>query len=194
MSHQAKWEYLDAIYTRYHEASPLDKQRILDEFCQVAGYHRKSALRLLNGPPPGRPRRPRRRRAPTYGPRVIRILVVIWEAAGYPWSLRLKALLPLWLPWARRRFALSPQLEAQLLALSPRQMDRRLGPHKRTLKRRLYGRTKPGTLLKHHIPIKTDHWDVTTPGFSEIDLVSHSGDSAEGEFIHSLNLTDIHTA
>lgn len=194
MSQQAKWESLHAIYPRYHEASPLDKQRILDEFCQVAGYHRKSALRLLNGSPPGRPRRPRRRRAPTYGPQVIRLLVAIWEAAGYPWSLRLKALLPLWLPWARKHFTLSPQLEVQLLALSPRQMDRRLGPHKRTLKRRLYGRTKPGTLLKHHIPIKTDHWDVTTPGFSEIDLVSHSGDAAEGEFIHSLNLTDIHTA
>ena len=72
-------------------------------------------------------------------------------------------------------------------------MDRRLAPDKRQLKRRLYGRTKPGTLLKHHIPLKTDHWDVTAPGFTEIDLVSHSGDSAEGEFVHSLNLTDIHT-
>ena len=77
MSHQAKWEYLRAIYPRYQEASGLDKQRILDEFCQVAGYHRKAALRLLNGPPPERPRRPRRRRARTYGPQVIRILVAI---------------------------------------------------------------------------------------------------------------------
>jgi hypothetical protein len=119
--------------------------------------------------------------------------VATWEAAGYPWSVRLKALLPLWLPWVRRRFGLAAQLEAQLLALSPRQMDRRLQPHKRQLKRRLYGRTKPGTLLKHHIPIKTDHWAVTQPGFTEIDLVSHSGNAAEGEFIHSLNLTDIHT-
>ncbi len=91
------------------------------------------------------------------GPQVLRVLVAIWEAAGYPWSVRLKALLPLWLPWARRRFGLAPPLEAQLLALSPRQMDRRLQPHKRQLQRRLYGRTKPGTLLKHHIPIKTDH-------------------------------------
>jgi hypothetical protein len=64
----------------------------------------------------------------------------------------------------------------------------------RTPSRRLYGRTKPGSLLKHHIPIQTDHWDVTGPGFTEIDLVSHSGDCAEGEFAHSFNLTDIHTA
>jgi len=47
--------------------------------------------------------------------------------------------------------------------------------------------------LKHHIPIKTDHWDVTEPGFTEIDLVSHSGDRADGDFLHSLDLTDIHT-
>jgi len=193
VSHQAKWEYLRAIYPRYRQASREGKGRILDEFCQVTGYHRKSALRLLNGPPPGQTRPPRRQRPPTYRPEVIRVLATIWEAAGYPWSLRLKALLPLWLPWARRRFGLSPGLEQQLLALSPRQMDRRLGPFRRRLQRRLYGRTKPGTLLKHHIPLKTDRWDVTTPGFGEIDLVAHGGDSGEGEFVHSLNLTDIHT-
>ena len=57
----------------------------------------------------------------------------------------------------------------------------------------MYGRTKPGTLLKHHIPIKTDHWDVTEPGFTEVDLVSHSGERADGDFLHSLDMTDIHT-
>jgi hypothetical protein len=61
------------------------------------------------------------------------------------------------------------------------------------LKRRIYGRTKPGTLLKHHIPIKTDSWDVRSPGFVEIDLVAHSGNSGEGEFLYSLNVTDIHS-
>jgi len=55
------------------------------------------------------------------------------------------------------------------------------------------GGTRPGTLLKHHIPIKTDHWDVTEPGFAEVDRVSHSSDRADGEFVHSLDLTDIHT-
>jgi hypothetical protein len=72
-------------------------------------------------------------------------------------------------------------------------MDRRLQAKKQQCKRRLYGRTRPGTLLKHHIPVKTDSWDVATPGFAEIDLVSHSGNSGEGEFAHTLNLTDIHT-
>jgi len=186
-------EYLRAIYDRYHRGSPEQKGAILDEFCRVCDYHRKYAIRLLNGPRPAAAPRPRRSRGPTYGRPVIQALVLIWEAAGFPWSVRLKALLPLWLPWLRKRMPLTPAIERQLRAISPRQIDRRLRPRKTALKRRIYGRTKPGTLLKHQIPIKTDHWDVTRPGFTEIDLVSHSGDCATGEFAHSLNLTDIHT-
>ena len=195
MSRQGKWEYLKAIHARYRRATRAEKGRILDELCHVTRYHRKSALRLLNGPPPGQ--RPSRRRHPPafrYSTRVIQLLAAIWAAAGYPWSVRLQALLPLWLPWARARFRLTPPLEQHLLALSPRQMDRRLVPYKRQVRKRLYGRTKPGTLLKHPIPLRTDRWDVTVPGFTEIDLVAHAGDSGEGEFVHSLNQTDIHTA
>ena len=194
MGRESRWEYLRGIHGRYRRAGRREKGRILDEFCQVADYRRKYAIRLLNGPPPERSPRKRRRRRPSYGQKVILVLLAVWEAAGYPWSVRLKALLPLWLPWARKRFALTPELEAQVLAISPRQIDRRLAEHKRKAKRRLYGRTKPGTLLKHQVPIKTDRWDVEQPGFSEIDLVSHSGNNARGEFLHSLNLTDIHSA
>jgi hypothetical protein len=184
---------LKAIYPRYQQASRLEKQRMLDEFCTVTRYHRKSALRLLNGPLSARQPPGPRRRPPTYGIRVIQVLAAIWRAAGYPWSVRLKALLPLWLPWARPRFRLSPAVEAQLLRLSPRQMDRRLAAYRRPSQTGRYGRTKPGTLLKHHIPLRTDRWDVTVPGFTEIDLVAHCGESGDGEFAHSLNLTDIHT-
>src|SRR5262249_39583495 len=74
-----------------------------------------------------------------------------------------------------------------------RQMDRRLAPRRRQLTTRMYGRTKPGPLLKHHIPLKVDRWEVSTPGFTEIDLVAHCGHSGEGEFVHTLNVTDIHT-
>jgi len=193
VSHTAKWEYLRLMHQRYRRTTRPERTPLLTEFCRVTGYHRKYALRLLNGPPPSRTRPPRRRRAPTYGPRVIQVLAAIWAAAGYPWSVRLKALLPLWLPWARPRFRLTPALERQLLALSPRQMDRRLQARKRQLPGRRYGRTKPGTLLKHHIPVKTDRWDVSVPGYTEIDLVAHCGDRGDGEFAHSLNLTDIHT-
>ena len=77
--------------------------------------------------------------------------------------------------------------------VSPRTIDRLLGKGRRHRQRQLYGRTKPGALLKHQIPVKTDHWAVIQPGFTEVDLVSHSGTSADGEFIYSLNLTDLHT-
>jgi len=148
----------------------------------------------LNGPPPGKQaeRRPRGRR-PRYGPQALSLLAAIWEAAGYPWSVRLKAVVPNWMPWIRKRYRVSPGMEKQLLGISARQMDRRLKAKKSERKRRIYGRTQPGSLLKHHIPVKTDSGDVTTPGFSEIDLVAHCGNSGQGEFVHSLNLTDIHT-
>jgi hypothetical protein len=124
---------------------------------------------------------------------VVSILAAVWEAAGYPWSVRLKALLPIWLPWMRKRYALTTAVEEQLLKISARQIDRRLREVKKRAGRRLYGRTKPGSLLKHHVPLRTDRWNVARPGFSEIDLVSHSGNCAAGEFAHTLNLTDIHT-
>ena len=84
-------------------------------------------------------------------------------------------------------------MDRQLRTISPSTIDRHLQPRKRQVRRRLYGRTKPGTLLKHHIPVRTQHWDVTAPGFTEVDLVSHSRNWADGEFLQSLNLTDIHT-
>lgn len=194
MKSSSRKDYLRKIYPRYRRASPLEKRHILDEFCINCGYHRKYAIRLLNGPPPqARPRPIRRPRGATYGPRLISVLKAVWEAADYPWSVRLKALLPLWMPWIRRRFSLTPELERQLLRISPRSIDYRLRPYKRQRQRRLYGRTKPGALLKHHIPVKTDRWDVQQPGFTEIDLVAHSGPAASGDFCQSLNLTDIHT-
>jgi hypothetical protein len=184
---------LKVIHPRYQGARRAEKQQILDEFCRVTGYHRKSALRLLNGPPPARKPPTPRRRPPTYGTRVIQVLAAIWRAAGCPWSLRLQALLPLWLPWARQRFRIPPAVAAQLVRLSPRQMDRRLAPYRRAGATGRFSRTKPGTLLKHQVPLRTDRWDVTVPGFTEIDLVAHCGDSGDGEFAHTLNLTDIHT-
>ena len=185
-------EYVQAISHRYRGARRPEKQRILDEFCPVTPQHRKHAIRLLNGPAPGAARPPRTRDV-RYEQATIDARQKIWAAASYPWSVRLKALLPLWLPWARRRLHLRPAVEQQLLRISPRQIDRRLAPQRRQLRHRLYGRTKPGPLLKHHIPLKTDRWDVAIPGFTEIDLVAHCGRLGDGEFVHSLNVTDIHT-
>lgn len=192
MARQSKREYLKSIYHRYRHAGRSEKSGILEEFCKICGYNRKYAIWLLNGPLPKAAAGKRTIvRSPTYSAAMVRILAKVWESSGYLCSQRLKGALVPWLPWIRQHFKLSAELERQLLAISSRQMDRRLKPYKRRVKRRVYGTTRPGSLLKHMIPIKTDHWDVSTPGYLEIDLVSHSGASATGEFIHTLDCVDI---
>lgn len=195
MNGRSRREYLQVIYSRYRGVDRREKQVILNEFCRNTGYNRKYAIRLLNGLAPNlrREHSRRRPRSPSYSRGVIAVLGAIWEAAGYPCAVRLKALLPLWMPWVRKRFRPTPDTEAGVLRISARQMDRRLEARKKRAGRRLYGRTKPGTLLKHLIPLRTDHWQVKLPGFAEVDLVSHSGNSASGDFAYSLNLTDVHT-
>jgi hypothetical protein len=195
MARRSKYEYLRVMWARYQRAGRRQRSALLDEVTRVCGDHRKYAIGLLGQPTPPRPaiRRVARRR-PTYSEDVIRLLAQVWAASGYLCAQRLTAALPTWLPWLRRHAPVTPTLEAQLVQISPRQIDRRLRAQKHRTKRRLYGTTRPGSLLKHQIPIKTDHWDVTTPGYLEIDLVSHSGASASGEFLHTLDCVDIHTA
>jgi hypothetical protein len=176
---------------RYVVAKRAARSALLDEAVAMTGYHRKALIRRFTRPLG--PRRRRRGRPRRYGPPVVTALRALWRAAGYPWSMRLKALLPVWLPKARAHLRLTPRVEQQLRQISPRQMDRLLQADKRQVRRRLYGRTKPGTLLKQQVPLRTDRWDVTTPGYTEVDLVAHSGDRAEGEFAHTVNQTDIVT-
>lgn len=148
---------------------------------------------LLGRAVPPRPSiRPVARRRPTYSEDGIRLLAQGWEASGYLCAQRLTAALPTWLPWLKRRATVTPTLEAQL-ERSPRQIDRRLRARKHRLTRRRDGTTRPGSLWKHQIPITTDHGEVTTPGDLEIDWVSHSGASASGEFLHTLDCVDTHT-
>ncbi|GIW54322.1 MAG: hypothetical protein KatS3mg082_2373 [Nitrospiraceae bacterium] len=194
MARRSKHEYLRVMWQRYQRADRATRSALLDEVTRVCRYHRKYAIGVLSQPHPPRPpvRRVVRRR-PTYSEEVIRLLAQIWAASGYLCGMRLKAALPHWLPWLKRRVTVTPTVEAQLRRISGRQIDRRLGERKRRIKRRLYGTTRPGALLKHLIPIKTEHWDVRKPGYLEIDLVSHSGASAAGEFLHTLDGVDIHT-
>jgi len=194
MARRSKQEYLAVMWHRYQRGSRAERSVWLDEVTRVCGYHRKYVIGLLTrrAPPQARPRRVPRRR-PTYSEEAISVLAWIWEQSGYLCATRLKAALPLWLPWVRQRRPVPPLMERHLLAISPRQIDRRLQSRKRTLTRRLYGTTRPGSLLKHLVPIKTDHWDVTTPGYLEIARVSHSGASASGDFLHTLDAVDIQT-
>jgi hypothetical protein len=188
---QARQEYLARMRDRYSAAKRAVRSQLISEVVAVTGYHRKAVIRLLGRAV--RPRARRRGRPRQYGPEGVRVLRALWTVAGYPWAVRLKALIPLWLPRVRQRWRVSATVEAQVRRISARQIDRLLQADKRQVRRRLYGRTKPGTLLKHQVPLRTDRWDVTTPGFTEVDLVAHSGDRAEGDFANTVNQTDIVT-
>lgn len=130
---------------RYAGADRKERSRWLDEFCGATGYHRKYAIALLKGPADAPVVKERRRRGPTYSAASVRVLERIWKSADYPWSERLKAMLPLWLPWARQGLHdCTSEVEKQLLKMSARQMDRRLAEKRRTLKRRdLWGAPSP---------------------------------------------------
>lgn len=134
---------------RYRKAvSKKEQGEVLTEFCKATGYRRKYPIALLKRVEEKDQGSKPRRRGTTYSAAAMRVIERIWKAAGYPWSVRLKAMLTFWLPWARKRMKeLTAELEAEVLQMSARQIDRLLEEKKRVLKRRLYGRSKPGTLL-----------------------------------------------
>jgi hypothetical protein len=195
MGKKSKFEYFKAIYHRYRKVSKTIKRIILNEFCQVCGYNRKYAIRKLHGPPPEEIKESKktRKREKVYSNAALNIIEAVWEAAGYPWSARLRVILREWMRWIKHQYKITTAIEKEILSISPRQLDRRLKPKKDKVKNRMYGRTKPGTLLRHQIPIRTDNYDVNKPGYVEIDTVSHSGDSADGDFAYTVNQSDINS-
>ena len=189
MGPQARREYAADMRERYAKArSKSARSRLLDEFMAATNCHRKHAIRALNHAPAPRTQRERVSR---FDAAVVAALVQIWRFSGYPWSRRLKALLPLWLPSAQTSLNLSKRVIGVLRSMSARSMDRALQPHRVELRKRIYGRTKPGTLLKHQVPIRSERWDTTETGWCEVDTVAHCGESGFGEFAFSLNVTDV---
>lgn len=194
MGKNERHEYLKAIRSRYRKASKKDKGSILNEFCQVCGYHRKYAIRVLGTSLKRKPRQ-RAGRKPTYqNPKLLTVLKRIWLATDQMCSKKLKAALPLWLPFYEDTYQpISIELENSLLRISPATIDRLLKPVRVRYGKKGLGGTKPGSLLKNQIPIRTHHWDVSQPGFVEADTVAHCGNSLAGDFIWSLTMTDIET-
>ena len=188
--------YLEAIRTRYRRARKGNKTVILNEFCAVCGYHRKYALRLLSAPF-RRTKKPVSKPGPVSRydrPELIEALRTIWMASDQLCGKRLKAALPLWLPHYETSFhPLSADTLILLDSISAATIDRLLKPVRAKTGRRGLSGTKPGTLLKKHIPIQAGVWDVTQPGFIEADTVAHCGDSLAGDFVWSLTMTDICT-
>lgn len=194
MTHNGKRELLEAIRPRYRKASRPEKTQILDEFVAVTGYHRKHAIRLLKqGVKPGRPKKRGRRK--TYQGEVVSAWVRVWEVCDRICSKRLHPFLPEIVAVLERQgeLVLSAEARGLLLQMSPATMDRCLRPA-RYGRRRGWSTTKPGTLLKKAIPVRTfADWDDVRPGFMEMDLVAHCGDSTHGEYLHTLNAVDVAT-
>jgi hypothetical protein len=194
MSNEAKREYLDAIRERYRVASKPTKRIILDEFCGTCGYHRKYAIRLLNARPNSQNERHRQRpgRRPKYHhPDLVNALVALWKAGNLPCGKRLKAMIPLWLPHYCK--PLEDNVRLLLTSIAPATIDRLLAPLRTRYSKQGLATTKPGSLIKKHIPIKTNQWDEHIPGFLEADTVAHCGSSTAGLFVYTVNMVDIAT-
>lgn len=181
---------------QYRKAGKKDKGRILDQLVELTGYHRHYAALRLRQPWIKRKQRPvlKLSRPRIYDREVFLALRKIWVIYDGICS---KRFIPI-LPEAVRKLeecgelTLPPEIKTKLLTLSPATMDRMLQPMRKTYQLKGISTTKPGTLLKTQIPIRTfSEWNEKKPGFIETDLVAHCGDSARDMFIYSLNLTDV---
>ena len=185
-----------AIATRYRRASKADKGKILDELCATTGWHRNHARKSLGQAPRPTIVRLRRARPATYGPEVVVALRLCWAVLGAPTGKRLAPVLADLVVRLRRfdELEIDDATAALLVAMSAATIDRRLAPARAAMVLRGRSHTKPGSLLKGAIAIRTwAQWDDAVPGFVEIDLVGHEGGNAVGEHCYTLTVTDIAT-
>ena len=195
MTRRSITEYAEAVRGRYFRASKKKKTEILNEFVATTGMHRKAAIRLLNRRvrPPGKKRSGRPR---LYGLEAMSALKVAWEATDRLCSKRFQPFLPELVGILKRtgELRVTEEAERQLYRMSPSTIDRLLRRWRGSGRRRGLSTTKPGTLLKNSIPVRTfSEWEDTRPGFIEVDLVAHCGDSAEGFYLTTLSTVDVAT-
>ena len=206
MSLQGRRELVCATADRYRKADRREKARILDEFTAATGCNRKYAIGLLRNPicasncssrrnsTDGKRSRRRKR---LYTPAVCEALVQLWKVANRPCSKRLAPFLPELMESLERHgeLCLTEDVRHLLQQISPATCDRLLAEVRRKSLRRGLSTTKPGTLLRNQIPIRTfADWKESErrPGFTEGDLVAHCGESTHGEYLHTLVVTDVH--
>ncbi len=192
MSNSAKKEYLQEIRKRYFIATKADKTLILDEFSTVCNLNRKYCIRLIHKketPVNKRKGRPKKYHSST----LLDFLKDLWVVTNLACSKRLKAAIPLWLPYyhLHKNNCLTSKDLKLIEEMSPRTIDRLLHRLKSKYKKFGLSTTKPGRLLKKQVPIKLNQWDETRPGFIEADTVAHCGSSLSGQFVYTLNIVDI---
>jgi hypothetical protein len=183
--------YLEGLKKRYRKSSRAKKNEILNELCGVCGYNRKYAIRLFQKKKPTRKRR-RGRKNWYVGEDFLKPLKAIWLSSDQMCSKKLKVAIKDWLPYyEQEQGLLSDVVRGQLVQISASTIDRLLKKSRGEQSHKGLCGTRPGRLLKTQIPIKTDHWDVSEPGYLEADTVAHCGNSLSGDFVWSLTLTDI---
>ena len=194
---ESKHELAAGWQGRYWKADRHEKGRLIDEFVGLTGYHRKYAMSLLrHGPPDHGCPSSRRGRPVIYGPQVLSALKVAAEASGWICGKRLAPFMAELVPALELEGALKldDEVRVRLLAMKAATIDRRLRAAKAREKPRGISTTKPGSLLKRQVPIRTyTPWDEEAPGFLEIDTVAHCGTTTEGEYICTLSATDLAT-
>jgi hypothetical protein len=191
MSQELKENWLPRLQGRYARRSREGKGRMLDELCEDYDYERKYAIKMLRGTLPAARGRSYPGPEPQYG-MIEPIARQIWLAAEQPCGKRLVPILRQWLPYYERRFGNLSARQRQLLGrISSATLDRLLEPARAEHPGRGRCGTKPGSLLKTHIPIRTGTWDLKKPGYVEADSVAHCGASLAGNFVWSLTYTDI---
>lgn len=184
-------ELTEAIAARYQMAGRDEKQKILDEFTQVTGFHRKHAIRVLAQK--ARVRTGARVRSRLYDEAVVQTLTVLWEAADRICGKRLKSAIPALVEAMERHghLGLAPEVRKRVFAASAATIDRLLAPA-REAGRQGRRRTTINTPLRRSIAVRTfSDWNDPPPGFFEMDMVAHCSKSVAGSHVHSLVLTDI---
>ena len=190
-------ELIEALRERYRAASKADKARILDEFCTLTGYHRKHAIRVLKevDVPNVQSTKPKRNRI--YDEAVRQLLVMFWEAGDRVCGKRLKALIPTLLESMERHghVAIDPAVKVMLLQVSAATIDRILRATREQIDGKKRRRSGVGSAIRRSVAVRTfADWGDPAPGFLEVDMVEHCGGiKRDGNFVHSLVLTDIAT-
>lgn len=139
--------------------------------------------------------RQRKARKETYDKRFVVVLKKIWEIMDYPCGARLKPVLSEMVERlvTFKELTVSEEMKQKLMNVSRSTIDAKLKRSRVEIRRRIQGTTKPGSLLKNKIPIRTSSWEESRPGFCELDTVAHCGNTASGEFANTLDVTDILT-